>query len=145
MAAIEKAGHPVVRITMPGIYELGAEFFRWEIATAAAGAIIGINPFNQPDVEASKIATRSLTTEYEKTGSLPSEQPVLEDQGIKLFTDEKNAAELAKACRQLVAGGIPQSPFVAHSRRRLFRHSGIHTDESRARGRAAGYAPCGAR
>lgn len=97
VAAIEKAGHPVVRITMPGIYELGAEFFRWEIATAAAGAIIGINPFNQPDVEASKIATRSLTTEYEKTGSLPSEQPVLEDQGIKLFTDEKNAAELAKA------------------------------------------------
>ena len=97
LAAIEKAGHPVVRISMADIYELGAEFFRWEIATAVAGSIIGINAFNQPDVEASKVATRNLTSEYEKTGSLPAETPVLEDAGVKLFTDEKNAAELAKA------------------------------------------------
>ena len=96
VSALEKAGQPVVRITMPDIYDLGAEFFRWEIATAVAGAIIGINAFNQPDVEASKLATRSLTSEYEKTGSLPPEQPIIEDSGIKLFTDEKNAAELAK-------------------------------------------------
>ncbi len=99
VAAIEKAGHPVVRITMADIYDLGAEFFRWEIATAVAGAILGINAFNQPDVEASKIATRDLTSAYEKTGSLPAEKPVLEDEGIKLFTDEKNAAELAKGAR----------------------------------------------
>jgi transaldolase / glucose-6-phosphate isomerase len=97
VAAIEKAGHPVVRIAVVDTYDLGQEFFRWEIATAVAGSIIGINAFNQPDVEASKIATRNLTSEYEKTGSLPAEKPVLEDKGIKLFTDEKNAAELAKA------------------------------------------------
>jgi transaldolase / glucose-6-phosphate isomerase len=102
VAAIEKAGHPVVRIAMTDIYDLGAEFFRWEIATAVAGAIIGINAFNQPDVEASKIATRDLTSAYEKTGSLPAEKPVIEDNGVKLFTDEINAAELAKA-----AGGDP--------------------------------------
>jgi glucose-6-phosphate isomerase len=97
VAAIERAGHPVVRIAMDDIYEMGAEFFRWEIATAVAGAIIGINAFNQPDVEASKIATRSLTSEYEKNGSLPAEKPVVEDSGVKLFTDDKNAADLAKA------------------------------------------------
>jgi len=97
VAAIEKAGHPVLRIAVADKYDLGQEFFRWEIATAVAGSIIGINAFNQPDVEASKIATRNLTSEYEKTGSLPAEKPVLEDKGIKLFTDEKNAAELAKA------------------------------------------------
>jgi transaldolase/glucose-6-phosphate isomerase len=97
VAAIEKAGHPVVRIAMADIYDLGAEFFRWEIATAVAGSIIHINAFNQPDVEASKIATRELTSAYEKTGSLPAEKPLVEDSGIKLFTDEKNAAELAKA------------------------------------------------
>lgn len=97
VAAIETAGHPVVRITMADIYDLGAEFFRWEIATSVAGSIIGINAFNQPDVEASKVATRNLTSEYEKTGSLPAETPVLEDTGVKLFTDEKNAAEIAKA------------------------------------------------
>ncbi len=60
------AGHPVVRIALPHIYDLGQEMFRWEFATAVAGSIMGINPFNQPDVEASKIATRDLTSEYEK-------------------------------------------------------------------------------
>jgi glucose-6-phosphate isomerase len=97
VAALERAGHPVVPIPMSSVYGLGAEFFRWEIATAVAGSILGINPFNQPDVEASKVATRSLTSEYEKTGALPAEKPILEDSGIKLFTDEKNAAELGKA------------------------------------------------
>jgi transaldolase/glucose-6-phosphate isomerase len=95
--ALEKAGHAVLRISMADIYDLGAEFFRWEIATAVAGSILGINAFNQPDVEASKIATKTLTTEYEKTGSLPPEKPVAEDGVIKLFTDDKNAAELARA------------------------------------------------
>ncbi len=97
VAAIEEAGYPVIRVSMADIYELGAEFFRWEIATAVAGSIIGINAFNQPDVEASKVATRNLTSEYEKSGALPAEKPVLEDAGVKLFTDEKNTAELAKA------------------------------------------------
>jgi transaldolase/glucose-6-phosphate isomerase len=107
VAAIEKAGHPVVRIAMTDIYDLGAEFFRWEIATAVAGSIIGINAFNQPDVEASKIATKNLTSEYEKTGSLPAEKPVVEDAGIKLFTDEVNAKELAKAAAdQSLAGYV---------------------------------------
>jgi transaldolase/glucose-6-phosphate isomerase len=103
--AIERAGHPVVRISMADTYDLGAEFFRWEMATAVAGAIIGINAFNQPDVEASKIVTKSLTSEYEEKGSLPAEQPVMEDGGIKLFTDEKNAAELAKAAGEKSLAG----------------------------------------
>jgi transaldolase/glucose-6-phosphate isomerase len=94
VAALEKAGHPVVRITLPNIYNLGQEFFRWEIATAVAGSIIGINAFNQPDVEASKIETKKLTSQYEATGSLPPEAPFFEDQGIRLFADEKNTAAL---------------------------------------------------
>jgi len=76
IAALEGAGQPVVRITVNDPYDLGAEFFRWEFATAVAGSILGINPFNQPDVEASKVATRKLTTEYEKTGTLPPETPL---------------------------------------------------------------------
>jgi transaldolase / glucose-6-phosphate isomerase len=95
--ALAKAGHPVVRIALKEIYNLGQEMFRWEIATAVAGSVIGINAFNQPDVEASKIATRKLTTEYEKNGSLPAETPILSENGIQLFTDEKNAAALASA------------------------------------------------
>ena len=97
VTALENSGQPVVRISLGDTYDLGQEFFRWEIATAVAGSIIGINPFNQPDVEASKIATRNLTSEYEKTGALPEERPLTDRDGIKLFTDTKNAEALAKA------------------------------------------------
>jgi len=94
VAALEKAGQPVIRIAVNDTYDLGQEFFRWEIATAVAGSIIGINAFNQPDVEASKLETRKLTSEYEKTGSLPPEKPIFAQNGIKLFTDPKNANAL---------------------------------------------------
>ncbi len=96
VAALEKAGHPIIRIAINDTYDLGHEFFRWEIATAVAGSIIGINAFNQPDVEASKVETRKLTSEYEKSGSLPSEQPIHEQAGIKLFADPKNTSALGK-------------------------------------------------
>ena len=82
---------------MSNIYDLGQEFFRWEMATAVAGSIIGINPFDQPDVEASKVATRELTAQYEQAGSLPAEAPIFEGAGIKLFADERNATALAQA------------------------------------------------
>jgi transaldolase / glucose-6-phosphate isomerase len=92
--ALAKAGHPVVRIVLPDVYTLGQEFFRWEIATAVAGSLIGINAFNQPDVEASKSETRKLTTEYESTGKLPPESPFFTGDGAKLYADLKNAAAL---------------------------------------------------
>ena len=94
--ALRQAGQPVVEIELADTYDLGQEFFRWEIATAVAGSILGINPFNQPDVEASKIVTRELTSEYEKAGELPGETPICEENGIKLFTDDRNAASLKK-------------------------------------------------
>jgi glucose-6-phosphate isomerase len=95
--ALERAGQPVVRIAVEEPYRLGAEFFRWEMATAVAGAIIGINPFNQPDVEASKVATRRLTEEYERAGTLPQEQPFFQADGISLFANAPNAAALESA------------------------------------------------
>jgi transaldolase / glucose-6-phosphate isomerase len=97
VTALEQAGQPVVRIAVADIYQVGQEFFRWEIATAVSGSILGINAFNQPDVEASKIVTRQLTAEYEKTGKLPPESPIFTADGIQLFTDPKNAAVLTKA------------------------------------------------
>ena len=95
--ALGKSGQPIVRIEIDDIYQLGQEFFRWEIATAVAGSIIGINAFNQPDVEASKEVTRQLTAEYEKTGKLPSEKPFFEANGIKLFSNPQNAEALQQA------------------------------------------------
>jgi transaldolase/glucose-6-phosphate isomerase len=91
---LEQAGQPVVRITLEDRIDLGQEFFRWEIATAVAGSVLGINPFNQPDVEASKVATRNLSALYEQSGELPPESPPLAERGLKLFTDSANAEQL---------------------------------------------------
>ena len=96
MAALEQAGHPVARISVKDIWHIGQEFFRWEIATAVAGAIIGIDPFNQPDVEASKDKTRALTEEYEKSHRLPDEAPVFRENGLALYADPRNSAELGR-------------------------------------------------
>ena len=85
----ETAGHPVVEIALVDTYDLGQEFFRREIATAVAGSVLGIHPFNEPDVEASKIVTRQLTAEYEKSGKLPPETPIFEDGGVRLFAEVK--------------------------------------------------------
>jgi transaldolase/glucose-6-phosphate isomerase len=91
---IERAGHPVIRIELESLYHISQEFFRWEFATAVAGSVMGINPFNQPDVESAKIEARKITNEYERTGSLPDEAPFYEEFGISLFSDEKNVAAL---------------------------------------------------
>ena len=96
VAALERAGHPVAHISVKDIWHIGQEFFRWEIATAVAGAIIGIDPFNQPDVEASKDKTRALTDDFEKSHRLPDEAPVFRENGLALYADPRNAAELGR-------------------------------------------------
>jgi transaldolase / glucose-6-phosphate isomerase len=95
IAALERSGHPLVHIALRDRYQLGQEFFRWQMATAVAGAVLGINPFDQPDVEASKARTRELTERYETPGSLPSEQLLCEEHGIKIYADQRNAQALA--------------------------------------------------
>jgi transaldolase/glucose-6-phosphate isomerase len=94
MTALQDAGQPVVRVSLNGHQEIGQQFFLWEFATAVAGSIIGIDAFDQPDVEASKIKTRELTDAVNKTGKLPEESPFAEFGGVAFFADERNAAEL---------------------------------------------------
>ena len=103
IAALAKAGQPVVRVDLTNTMQIGQAFFVWEFATAVAGSIIGIDPFDQPDVEASKIETKKLTEAYSQSGSLPAEEPFLVDGAIKLFSDSKNAAELGRAGSSLDA------------------------------------------
>jgi glucose-6-phosphate isomerase len=105
VAAIEAAGHPVVHIEISDLYEIFGQFFTWEIATAVAGSIMGINPFNQPDVESAKIETRALTAAYEQTGKLPERTPFLQDAGVKVYATDAYAANLkAVAPAQTLAG-----------------------------------------
>ncbi len=103
--AIAAAGHPVIRVTVRDRDDLAGEFFRWEVATAVAGAVLGINPFDQPDVEASKVATRALTDQFERQGSLPPEAPFIAADGLQWFADPVNRSALE-------AGGATSSVAV---------------------------------
>jgi glucose-6-phosphate isomerase len=109
VAALEAAGHPVVYFEITDLYEIFGQFFTWEIATAVAGSVIGINPFNQPDVEAAKIETRALTTEYEKSGTLPQRTPFLVDAGIALYATDAYAGKLKVAAPSQTLAGIPRA------------------------------------
>ncbi len=110
VAKLETAGLPVVRIGIRSCMAVGQEFFRWEVATAVAGAVIGVNPFEQPDVEASKIATRALTEAYESSGSLPEELPIAIGSGLTLFA----AADYAALLKATADGASTEALIQAH-------------------------------
>ncbi len=103
---LRQTGHPVLQIIVSDSANLGQEFFRWEIATAVAGAVLGVNPFDQPDVEASKQAARKVLKSFAETGRLPTAEPVLVEEGIAFYGDPtgssayrtcRNAADLLRA------------------------------------------------
>jgi glucose-6-phosphate isomerase len=106
VADLSASGHPVIDIEIADLYEIFGQFFTWEVATAVAGSVMGINPFNQPDVESAKIETRALTAAYEQTGKLPERQPVLVDSGFKLYATEAYAATLKKAAPSQTLAGL---------------------------------------
>jgi len=104
---LKQSGHPVIQISMADRYDLGQEVFRWEIATAVAGSLLEINPFNQPDVEASKTVARDLTQRYERVGSFPGETACFSEGGISLWADEENRSLLSR-----VAGANPTAASI---------------------------------
>lgn len=111
--ALEEQGHPLIRICLASRETLGQEFFRWEMAVAVAGAVMALNPFDQPDVEASKVKTRTLTDEYERTGRLPPQEAIARSDGLALFADARNA----DALRQATEARSLEAYLEAHLRR----------------------------
>ncbi|MGX5774350.1 bifunctional transaldolase/phosoglucose isomerase [Methylorubrum zatmanii] len=101
---LESEAQPVVRIDLDKVERLPQEFFRFEIATAVAGAVLGINPFDQPDVEASKIETKKLFAAAEETGALPAETPIFEDDTVALYADAANAEALRQDGFEAIVG-----------------------------------------
>jgi len=98
VAAIKNSGQPVIEMTLKDIYELGSEFLRWEMATAVAGWSLGINPFDQPNVESAKIRAREMMKKYQEHGKLPGEEPSVQEKGIK-FYGETQADNVGQALR----------------------------------------------
>ena len=101
LEGLAEAGHPVVTLSVPGRGGLAGEFFRWELATAACGAVLGVNPFDQPDVEAAKVAARTLTAAWEAGGGVPEEPPAARSDGVALFADAGTVSRL-----RATAGGL---------------------------------------
>jgi transaldolase/glucose-6-phosphate isomerase len=95
--ALVERGHPVIRLSIEDTYQFAQMFFLWEMAIAAAGAVIGINPFDQPDVEAQKQKTREMTKAYEEKGSLPPQSPVTSYDGIAIYADAHNGKTVSGA------------------------------------------------
>jgi transaldolase/glucose-6-phosphate isomerase len=113
--ALRDAGHPVVLLDLDDDWCLAQELMRWEIATAVAGAVMGLNPFDQPDVEASKIETRAVTEAYERGEALPEPTVLTREGGLTITADARNAAALAETVE---TGSLsPGSLLEAHLRR----------------------------
>ena len=101
LRAIEEAGHPVLRLTMR-IDGLGAEFFRWEFATAIAGAVLGINPFDEPNVAEAKDKTKALLAAYHERGTLPEPAAAADDSAVTVFSNRFTGASPAAVVRSAV-------------------------------------------
>lgn len=114
------SGNPAVSIELGSIDDLGQEFFRWEFATAVAGSVMQIDPFNQPDVESAKIEARKITDEYEKTGELPEERPFFDENGVSLFSSDEYAQKLSSTASGTLKdildahlGNVAEGDYVA--------------------------------
>lgn len=111
---LEKSGQPVLRLVLRNNYDLGMEFFRWEFAAAVAGSVLQINPFDQPDVELSKLQTKRLTDTYEKNGAFSIEKPLALDDSIEVYADDFNSK-----CLQSISSGTSVEQLVRAQLRRL--------------------------
>jgi glucose-6-phosphate isomerase len=109
LRALEAAGYPVIRLRLTNTYDLGQEFFRWEIATATASAILGINPFDEPNVRESKENTDRVLKQQAQT----QPAPLVQEDGLALYCDD----ETATALRQAAGDGPLAAYLAAHLRR----------------------------
>ena len=99
-------GHPVVEISLDDPYELGGEMLRWEVATAIAGERLGINPFDQPNVESAKVQARNMVAEYQEKGELPELEPTVEEGGMAVYSPE-GAASVDEALEKFFGQARP--------------------------------------
>ena len=106
LRALEAAGHPVVRISLPSKLDLGQEFFRWEVATATAGSLLAIDAFDQPNVQESKDNTNRLLAEFRSKGQLPAPAAAIQSDGVQVYA--RDGVGDAKTIESFLAGFLRQ-------------------------------------
>lgn len=114
LAALKKAGHPVIHITLSSKTDITAEFFRWEFATAVAGAAIAIDPFDQPNVQESKDLTKQFLETFKSEGELTSDEPALTEDGLSVYSVNglSQASHVEELLRSLMKG-VRAGDYVA--------------------------------
>jgi transaldolase/glucose-6-phosphate isomerase len=119
--ALKKAGLPVIEIVLKDKFDITAEFFRWEIATAVAGAVLGIDPFDQPNVQEAKDATKVLLSDFKARGAFPSETPWYKDDSLEVYTSNghEHVTSLVDVIREVIAEIHPRDyvAFLAYIER----------------------------
>lgn len=110
--ALAAAGHPLLCLELDDLNDLGAAFYQWELATAIAGHLMDIHPFDQPDVEAAKVLARDMVQAYQQRGALPSEPPIAVHGSLSAFGSEP-ATSPDQALRALLAQGQPNCSYIA--------------------------------
>jgi glucose-6-phosphate isomerase len=119
-----EAGHPVIEIVLSDAYDIGEQFFLWEMATAIAGQRLGINPFDQPNVESAKVKAREMMAAYQDQGQLPAEEPLTEVDGIKVYAiapdinfpaEEEDAPSLKEIFNGFLDGADPGAYFTVQA------------------------------
>ncbi|HUF52701.1 MAG TPA: glucose-6-phosphate isomerase [Dehalococcoidia bacterium] len=108
LRTLENAGRPVIPIEVPGPYAIGGEFLRWEIATAAIGAVLGINPFDEPNVSESKDNTAQVLERFASDGTLPDVAPEVEEDGTSFYTEGDTLNSLHNAPDQTIGGLVAE-------------------------------------
>lgn len=114
LAALQAAGHPVVRLDLSDLYDLGQQYFLWEFATAVAGQRLGIQPFDQPNVESAKVLAREMVARYHETGKLPTQTPALVDGDLAVY-GAVDVDSPESALRQFIAQAAPGSYIALHA------------------------------
>ena len=104
---LERAGFPVVRLRMRDAYDLGRQFFLWEMAIAIAGFVIGINPFDQPNVESAKRLAREMMAKYREKGGLPMAKPILSYEGADVYGDDLHGSSPGEMLAGFLEGARP--------------------------------------
>jgi hypothetical protein len=103
---LKKKNFPMIKISFSTPYSLGGQFFLWEMATSVAGFILGVNPFDQPDVDSAKKKTKEMVAAYKENGTLPEKKPILQERGLSLYS-EISAPSIKESLQVFLGNGKP--------------------------------------